>query len=375
MMSEKSMKSMMRKEEKADLALRGLYASYGYRELKMGKFEEYDLYTRNRDFIPTESIIAFTGADGRLMTLRPDITLSVVRNCRTVPGVTDRISYSERIYRKEKDGDYREIMQTGLECLGSIDILQLREVTLLAAKSLRTISRDYVLDISHMGIIQELMSGVPEEVKPGVLKSISQKNAHELERLAAEGIIPKSASRALISLIRSYGSPRRVFDVLRTLSTGAVYDSYVEELEAVCSYLSENRLGKNLNVDFSIVNNMTYYSGILYKGYIKGIPEGVLSGGRYDGIMKHMGKSGGAVGFAVYLDRLECPEHITNEYDIDNVLIYDAKDASDGGLAGEADRIRAGGESLMTQQHLPKGIRYRKLLEYRNGEVRTIEIN
>ena len=81
------------------------------------------------------------------------------------------------------------------------------------------------------------------------------------------------------------------------------------------------------------------------------------------------------MGFAVYLDRLECPEHITNEYDIDNVLIYDAKDASDGGLAGEADRIRAGGESLMTQQHLPKGIRYRKLLEYRNGEVRTIEIN
>ena len=66
MMSEKSMKRMMRKEEKADLALRGLYASYGYRELKMGKFEEYDLYTRNRDFIPTESIIAFTGADGRL---------------------------------------------------------------------------------------------------------------------------------------------------------------------------------------------------------------------------------------------------------------------------------------------------------------------
>ena len=46
-----------------------------------------------------------------------------------------------------------------------------------------------------------------------------------------------------------------------------------------------------------------------------------------------------------------------------------------GGLAGEVDRIRAGGESLMTQQHLPKGIRYRKLLEYRNGEVRTIEIN
>ena len=210
MMSEKSMKSMMRKEEKVDLALRGLYASYGYRELKMGKFEEYDLYTRNRDFIPTESIIAFTGADGRLMTLRPDITLSVVRNCRTVSSVTDRISYSERIYRKEKDGDYREIMQTGLECLGSIDILQLREVTLLAAKSLRTISRDYVLDISHMGIIQELMSGVPEEVKPGVLKSISQKNEHELERLAAEGIIPKSASRALISLIRSYGKIGRV---------------------------------------------------------------------------------------------------------------------------------------------------------------------
>jgi ATP phosphoribosyltransferase regulatory subunit len=60
-----------------------------------------------------------------------------------------------------------------------------------------------------------------------------------------------------------------------------------------------------MNLDFSIVNDISYYSGIIFQGYIEGIPEKVLSGGRYDKLLRKFGNRSGAVGFAVYLDLLE----------------------------------------------------------------------
>ena len=57
-------------------------------------------------------------------------------------------------------------------------------------------------------------------------------------------------------------------------------------------------------VDFSVVNDMNYYNGIAFKGFVEGVPVGVLSGGQYDGLMKKMGKKANAVGFAVYLDEI-----------------------------------------------------------------------
>ena len=37
-------KDVIKSDEKAIFALRSLYQKYGYRQYKMSKFEEYDLY-------------------------------------------------------------------------------------------------------------------------------------------------------------------------------------------------------------------------------------------------------------------------------------------------------------------------------------------
>ena len=58
-------------------------------------------------------------------------------------------------------------------------------------------------------------------------------------------------------------------------------------------------------IDFSVVNDMNYYNGIVFKGYIKGIPAGILSGGQYDSLLVKMGRRSRAAGFAVYMDLLE----------------------------------------------------------------------
>ena len=104
-----------RSEEQAVFALRGLYQCYGYTPYKMSRFEEYDLYVRNKDFLISDRIITFSGEGGKLMALKPDVTLSIVKNAPEASGVVQKVYYSENVYR-----DYREIMQAGLECVGDL---------------------------------------------------------------------------------------------------------------------------------------------------------------------------------------------------------------------------------------------------------------
>ena len=66
--------------ERAMYNLRNLYESYGYSQYKMSKFEEYDLYVRNKSFLVSDHIITFTDTDGKLMALKPDVTLSIIKN-------------------------------------------------------------------------------------------------------------------------------------------------------------------------------------------------------------------------------------------------------------------------------------------------------
>ena len=49
------------------------------------------------------------------MALKPDVTLSIVKNAPEASGVVQKVYYSENVYR-----DYREIMQAGLEGVGDL---------------------------------------------------------------------------------------------------------------------------------------------------------------------------------------------------------------------------------------------------------------
>ena len=95
-------------QEKVIFGLRDLYRSYGYTQYKMSKFEEYDLYARNKDFLISDSVITFTDRSGKLMALKPDVTLSIVKNTADVAAV-QKLFYQENVYRVSKGSDsFRE---------------------------------------------------------------------------------------------------------------------------------------------------------------------------------------------------------------------------------------------------------------------------
>ena len=305
--------------EQLAATLSSLYGSYGYSHYTMSKFEEYELYLRNKDFLLSDRVLTFTDTDGKLMALKPDVTLSIIKNTDGTDGGIHKVYYRENVYRPGKsDQGFREIMQVGLECMGAVDSYCILEVLLLAVKSLRAVSHSCVLDISHMGLLSGLLDkcGLTGAARAAALKAIGSKNAHELRRTceAAGAPYEELAQVAMLS-----GSVGEVMPQLERIFGGTQDFAEFQRLLA-----SLDGMGVDcVNVDFSVVNDMRYYNGIVFRGFVEGVPEGVLSGGQYDGLMARMNRTGKAIGFALYpdlLERLLLPEQTAAP---DAVLLYD----------------------------------------------------
>ena len=171
--------NILRSGEQTIFRLRSLYERYGYRRFKMSKFEEYDLYVRNKDFLVSDRMITFTDARGVLMALKPDVTLSIIKNTRDNEKGPRKVYYNETVYRTGKSNEtFQEIVQTGLECIGDLDLYHIYEVIALAVESLAEISPDYVLDVSHMGLVSGFIeaAGVPLSDYAEIMSAVREKN-------------------------------------------------------------------------------------------------------------------------------------------------------------------------------------------------------
>ena len=181
--------SILKSDERAVYELRALYREYGYSQFKMSKFEEYDLYSENKDFLVSDGVITFNDTNGKLLALKPDVTLSILKNFKDEAGSTERLYYNENVYRiSETSHTYKEIMQTGLECIGDINGDSEAEVIILALKSLSLISNDFVLDLSHVGLVSALLDGFALEgtQRKTALNAIVAKNGDLLKEVCGE---------------------------------------------------------------------------------------------------------------------------------------------------------------------------------------------
>ncbi len=366
------MNNMLTNEEKAIFALRELYDKYGYSRFKMSKFEEYDLYARNKDFLISDSVITFNDANGKLLALKPDVTLSIIKNSDDSRGVK-KVYYNENVYRLSKGThSFKEIMQVGLECIGEIDDYCIAEVLLLAAKSLKSISDNCVLDISHLGIVADIIDreAVAADVKNKLVKCIGEKNEHDIAKICEENDISDDCCAALCSLCNTYGSPAKVIGRLKAMSA-VINPLMLSQLEQVAKALESEGLGDMLHIDFSVVSDIKYYNGIAFKGFVESVPDAVLSGGQYDRLMQKMGRKSGAIGFAVYIDLLQ---RLGSDapYDIDTLLIYD-KGCEVSRVFEVVAELNKEGCSVCAQKQIPEKLTYRRLLKFDGNEVTEIE--
>ncbi len=362
--------------EQAVFLLRSLYSKYGYKQYKMRKFEEYDLYVRNKDFLISDSVITFTDTNGKLMALKPDVTLSIVKNTKDSDGSVQKVYYDENVYRVSKGThSYKEIKQAGLECIGDVDTYCVCEVLSLAVKSLMTISESCVVDVSDLAILFALYDyiGLSYETRTRMTSLISDKNTHEMKRLCEDMSVSEESTALLEELISYNGTPDEILPRLKAMAERIGAQAEFSEFESVVSSLDEE-LQSKLRIDFSVVSDINYYNGIVFKGFIDKIPDSVLSGGRYDSLMQSMSRKSKAIGFAVYIDMLERFNIKEREFDYAAVLLYSEND-SISTVKNAAQRLINEYGCVFTAKKLPEKATYGKLFELQNGEVILIENN
>lgn len=360
--------TILKEEERVAFALRSLYRRYGYLPYKMNKFETYDLYASNKDFLVGDGVITFNDTDGKLLALKPDVTLSIIKNTAENTG-KQKVYYNENVYRiSGETKQFKEIMQAGLECIGEVDAYDVFETVSLAAGSLCAISENFVLDISHLGIVSAVLSsfGLSDKYNREIMRKIAEKNLHDTQALCENYGVSAENTDKLLSVIRSYGDMKTVLDKLAPLCTAGEAKTAYDELYTLYTLLKDSEYADRIRIDFSVVNDMKYYNGIVFKGFVDGIPEGVLSGGQYDRLMKRMGRNARAIGFAVYLDLLDGFGKKKSETDVDVIVLYDEKTPVET-VKTNVQLLVAMGKTVSAQKALGKR-RYADVVDLRGGE-------
>ncbi len=323
------------------LILRSLYESYGYKKYAMGKFETYDMYMQNKSFLKEGGIITFTDSRGRLMALKPDVTMSIIKN--TAPDATEeKLFYYENVFRNDSaNRECREISQIGLEYIGANGVYAESEVICLALKSLEQIDENYLLDISHIGFLTSFLSGCgfSQTDFPEVFTALERKSENALIKLCEKKGISAENSERLCSLCRCKSDCETALSLMRELGRSEEEKAACDELCEVYAVLRAFGVEKKVRIDLSAVGDADYYNGIIFNGYVSGVPRAVLAGGRYDSLMKKLGKPQNALGFALYigeLDRVLLGD--APQYDAEAVLIYDSE--SPEAIAAAVETLR-----------------------------------
>ncbi len=166
--------------------LHRLYGLHGYRPFRVSRFEKYELYAACKDFLVSDRVLTFTDTDGELLALKPDVTLSILRAVPYHPGIRQRLFYHESVYRPgPPDGRFREMPQSGVECIGDLDDFDVYEILRLADDCLRLLPCETALSFSHLGILRSLLNLLPadENDRGEILRLLSSRSVHGLSEL------------------------------------------------------------------------------------------------------------------------------------------------------------------------------------------------
>ena len=362
---------MLSNEEMLKLKLRAVYERHGFKKAVISKFEPYDLYNENKSFLNTDKIISFMDSDGKLLSLKPDVTLSIVKKMpdEKLRGFM-KVYYDDKVIRLPFGSrEFREISQTGIEILGEIDEYAKVEAVFLALESLDAVGKPFVLDISHMGFVSGLLDecSLNTEEKKQINSFIFSKNTHELETYLKTLDIPDALKNTLAAIPLLYGPFETTLKKAKELSVGTVSMNALDELESLYNALKFSPLTKNISLDFSIVNDLDYYNGIIFQGYIDELSKIVLKGGNYDFLTKKMGKQSGAIGFAVYTDELSRILYEKPNFDCDVLLLYD-EGTPFSKIYEIAHSLMGENFSIRIEREIPENFTYAKLLDYREGK-------
>ncbi len=287
-----------------DSAVAGLFAGYGYGNMRLPVVEATPLFSRSigeaTDIVEKEMYSFVDELNGEHLTLRPEATASVVRASiehSLLYGGPQRLYYFGPMYRHERPqkGRYRQFHQVGAEALGfpgpDIDA----EMLLMCARLWEDLGVSEVrLQLNCLGSAQERAGYRASLVKyleahRDRLDEDSRRRLHANPLRALD-----SKNQAMQELIE--GAPR----LIDTLG-----EDSLKHFEGVQAVLRE--AGRPYEINPRLVRGLDYYNLTVFEWVTDrlGAQGTVCAGGRYDGLFGQMGgKPTPACGWAMGIERL-----------------------------------------------------------------------
>jgi ATP phosphoribosyltransferase regulatory subunit len=310
--------------------LRDLFGRRGYNEVVTPTLEYYDLFAKTAYAVAQEDVYKFTDRTGRLLVLRPDITLPIARLAATRlrdRALPLRLHYCENVFNVSPDykGRSNEVVQSGIELIGSGDILADLEVIVTAAEALKTVNTsEFKIEIGHIGVFNALVDAldVDDNTRENIRLNIESKNYASLD-IILDKLGDSAAVGSMRMLPRLFGGVEVLDEAAKMFGNAA--EQPLKYLRTLWEKLTALELDRYVNFDLGLVHRNNYYTGVIFRGYVSGSGTTVLSGGRYDKLLSEFGINLPATGFAIDINAIAAVSSGRPEADSDTVLIF-AKD-------------------------------------------------
>ena len=307
-----------------------VFTSRGFKKVITPGIEFYDVFSLPCSGISQEAMFKMTDNKGRILVARPDSTLPIARmvSSRLKNSLLPvRLYYKQAVYRNNPTlmGRRNEFMQMGVELLGVKGIRADLEMLTTAINSIKAVADNFRIELGHAEVFDALSEtlDIDEEYKEKIRVSIEGKKYSALNNLL-DKLTPCKAVTAIRSLPSLFGG-EEVFDKAMKICEGTKAVEALEYLHKIYSNLLSFGLGDKLIIDLGLVQRNDYYTGIVFSGYIDGIGDAVMSGGRYDDLLSEFDMPMGAAGFAIDTDAVTIKRLSDNNVsysDNPDVLVY-----------------------------------------------------
>lgn len=365
----------LNKEEKLVFKLRNLFESYGYEKLGVNLLEEYESYYLHGELLKVESLLKVIDPNGKLYVLRPDMTMPIAKKFareNTEGVMTNKVYYSDDVFRVE-GGSIAGIIkqkQMGVEFLGEKSVYADYEVINLAIETLKEISPKYHLDISHSDFLKVVFdkTTLNYEEKEKIIEYLKNRAQTELKSILNKVDVDEKVKNLILDIPNLYGEAEEVLKKIEAYDMPEL-DTIVEELRELKAILP----AANIELDFSMVNNLNYYTGVIFKGYLQGLSQVALQGGRYDNLTEKFGKKMEAIGFAINLEEVFGKLVLEETKTLGDLFIYKEME----GMVEEINKLRKESKRLRIEKYTDRLMeesdklreKYEKIYLYEDGRA------
>lgn len=281
------------------------YTKSNYQMVETPILEYMDVFCVDNGGFEVEDMFKLADSKGSLLVLRPDITMPIARMAATKLKMQDtlRLCYCGNVFHLngEKNEGYTQVTQIGIELLGDKSYEADAECLILAINSLKDAGlKDFQIEVGQSMFFKGLMkqAGIGDEDCEQMRRFVEMKDMLSIEMMLKDKNIAPQLMNDIMELPMLYGGVE-ILDTARKYSNNDLCKKAVDNIENVLKIVNKEGLMEYVSIDFSIVQSVHYYTGIVYRGICSRLGYPLLTGGRYDNLVANYGKDMPAVGFAI----------------------------------------------------------------------------